>query len=151
MPRTKEQNRLSAKKSALKDPELTRRNQLRWRKENSDRFSATRKNWIEKNKEKVREAARRGTKRHNEKYPHKRRFYQGLRRARKLLATPPWVDLEELKRIHRDCPDGFTVDHIIPLQHSLVCGLHVPWNLQYLSPSENSRKKNRFDPSEWAI
>ena len=68
------------------------------------------------------------------------------RKAAKLQATPVWVDKKALKDFYiLATKRGLTVDHIIPLKHPQVCGLHVPWNLQLLSLSENSRKNNRFD------
>ena len=40
---------------------------------------------------------------------------------------------------------GFQFDHIIPIKHPNVSGLHVPWNLQLLTPEENVKKSNSFD------
>ena len=67
-------------------------------------------------------------------------------RASKLDLTPEWVDLEEIKIIYEDCPKGFHVDHIIPLQGNLATGLHTKHNLQYLEALENTTKKNIFEP-----
>lgn len=36
------------------------------------------------------------------------------------------------------------VDHIIPLQGENIRGKHELKNLQYLTPEENIRKKNKF-------
>lgn len=38
------------------------------------------------------------------------------------------------------------VDHIVPLIHPKVCGLHVWDNLQLLTSLQNRRKGNSFDP-----
>ena len=60
------------------------------------------------------------------------------------LCTPDWVDRAELVRIYRECPAGHHVDHIIPIRGRIdrrpVSGLHVPWNLQYLTASDNHAK-----------
>lgn len=66
--------------------------------------------------------------------------------------TPKWVDKKELLRIYAGCPPGMEVDHIIPLKglidHRPVCGLHVPWNLQYLTTEENRRKHCRVSEKD---
>ena len=81
-------------------------------------------------------------------YLAKRRHHEALRRARKLQATPKWLSkeqLEEIKTIYRDCPEGYHVDHIMPLKGVNSSGLHVPWNLQYLPGIVNKMKSNKVD------
>jgi hypothetical protein len=70
------------------------------------------------------------------------------RRARKLRATPLWANLEKIKEIYMSCPKGHHVDHVIPLVHSHVCGLHVESNLQVILAEENLRKSNSFS-GDW--
>ena len=51
-----------------------------------------------------------------------------------LIQEIQWLSEEKLQ-----------VDHIIPLRNKNVSGLHVPWNLQILSESDNITKSNFFD------
>lgn len=67
-----------------------------------------------------------------------------LYRARKLQAVPKWADLDRIKEIYNNCPTGFEVDHEVPLNGINVCGLHVEYNLQYLTVQNNRRKSNKF-------
>lgn len=62
--------------------------------------------------------------------------------------TPIWADLDKIREIYDNCPVGFHIDHIIPLNGVLVSGLHVPENLQYLLAEENFAKSNKFKISE---
>lgn len=66
------------------------------------------------------------------------------RRASLKQRTPKWADLEKIKSIYQERPEGFHVDHIIPLQGGKVSGLHVPENLQYLKAEDNIKKSNKF-------
>lgn len=60
-----------------------------------------------------------------------------------LWSIPMWADWDEIEKIYENCPKGYEVDHIIPLQSKYVCGLHTQDNLQYLTPRENRQKGNR--------
>jgi hypothetical protein len=70
-------------------------------------------------------------------------------------ATPKWQSKEELKRIYEDAKARSIttkiphhVDHIIPLKHKLVCGLHVTANLRVVPAVENLSKGNKCEADE---
>lgn len=76
------------------------------------------------------------------------------RRARKLNATPSWAnsffisEAYDLARL-RSKSTGFVwmVDHIVPLQSPLVCGLHCEHNLQVIPARDNRVKSNLAWPN----
>jgi len=65
-------------------------------------------------------------------------------------ATPPWITAEQVSEMHEiytTAPQGTHVDHIVPLSSPIVCGLHVPWNLQVLTEKQNLIKSNNYWPN----
>lgn len=87
-----------------------------------------------------------------------------MRRGRTRQATPLWMNsyqkaaiaaVYSLARIHRDSSGAdYHVDHVIPLvgvnlngEH-VVCGLHVPWNLQVVPQFMNDAKGNKVYVTE---
>jgi hypothetical protein len=64
------------------------------------------------------------------------------------LTEADWRKMDEMyflaKRLTKETGIRHEVDHIIPLNGEFVSGLHVPGNLQILTKSENSAKRNRY-------
>ena len=116
----------------------------KWYFNNKEQKQAYDKEYASQNREKRRLAS----KKNREKHPKRKRADTALRRAQRINATPKWVDRQALKQIYENCPDGCHVDHIIPLKGKDVCGLHVPWNLQYLNVEDNLRKSNHYSFGE---
>lgn len=75
------------------------------------------------------------------------------RKAHIKQATPIWVNKNKLYEIYKNRltlsnETGIIhhVDHIYPLRGELVCGLHVPENLQIITAAMNMEKSNKYTP-----
>jgi hypothetical protein len=78
-------------------------------------------------------------------------FHSSNRRAMKRMAIPSWANFKAIKDIYSKAKklsstgEIYHVDHIIPINSKLVCGLHVESNLQIIKASENLKKSNKFN------
>ena len=66
---------------------------------------------------------------------------QSKYRQKKYREIHPTADRNLIKEFYKNTPDGYEVDHIIPLSGG---GLHHQDNLQYLTKEENRRKSNKI-------
>ena len=128
--------RLENREHCLK---LRRENYAKHRQRERDRL----RQWKLSNPEKIGGWEKKNT----EKVRLTKRIAQNARRASQLTASPKWLTHTqqiEIKSIYAEAARvKLVVDHIIPLKSRIVCGLHVPWNLQLLSKSDNSIKSNK--------
>lgn len=142
-------SRAGAKYWAQRNPERKKANDKRWHAENKHLQPIYQAKWNEKNRERVLEMQRRWGRNN----PDVVRRKTARRNAAKLNATPRWADQEEIACIYNEAATltrltgiEHHVDHIVPLRSKLVCGLHVPDNLQILARQENLAKSNKQWP-----
>ena len=124
-----------------------------WSSKNKEKHKALQRSWEAKNKENRRIKQNNRRKERYRKAPHKICEYVSRRNAKKIKAMPSWLnedhkwmikEIYELSSLRSKATKvKHHVDHIVPLNGKNVCGLHVPWNLQVLTASENCAKGNK--------
>jgi hypothetical protein len=132
--------RISRRKRDRKNRDKKNAYQRKYAKEHRIQMSMYQKRYADKNREKIRALNRKSY--NSEKQKPKNNAKAAKRRALKLSATLAGYD-KQIVEIYKNCPPGYHVDHIMPLKGKNSCGLHVPWNLQYLPAIENLKKGNR--------
>ena len=139
----KERRKAIRKRYTETSLEVRRAYRQQYEAANPEKIAAKRKRYNDSN----REAVKARINRYFQANPHVRLAATNRRRAAKLNATPAWADHAAIREIYRQAEQsGLTVDHVIPLQGKLVCGLHVENNLQLLTRKANAEKGNKFEP-----
>jgi hypothetical protein len=73
------------------------------------------------------------------------------RRKKRDKSMPPWASKEKIlefytkaRQLSIETGVPHEVDHIVPSNHKLVCGLHCEFNLQVIPRTDNRQKNNKF-------
>lgn len=111
----------------------------------SGRSEKARQVLISKNPKKHSELAVARAKKCRNKNPDRYRLNQRIHQAKRRALGGHIEDKKEVLSVYINCPKDQEVDHILPLNNDRICGLHVSWNLQYLSRADNAVKNNNFD------
>lgn len=151
------QNREYRKKNKERMTNWEREYKKEYRKKNKDKMKKYRDEYRFKNKDKLTHQKKEYDKKYIQTPRGKviSRAKNAKRRAMQKQRTPIWVDsnhLEKIKEYYRIAQimmllfpkELYEVDHIVPLQGKEVSGLHVWWNLQVITKSENCKKSYKL-------
>ncbi len=146
----KERKSQSGKKHYESNKEYYASNTKKWREENYEKYLAYKKEYYDANREEI-------LYKKSEYKKANRDIINRInaeRRARKLNATPSWINkgcvgifYRERQWITEAIGKEYHVDHFYPLRGKKVCGLHVESNLRIISAYDNINKGNKFDES----
>ena len=136
-----------------KHPEISR---LQWlKRKGSIRYKEQRRKASEKYRKANKKKTNTAIAAWLSKNPDRHCAYQAMRRSKKAQAAPAWAnkffmeeayDLAKRRTALMTGGHKWHVDHIVPLQSNLVCGLHVHNNLQVIPWKTNISKGNRHWP-----
>jgi hypothetical protein len=135
--------KLANRRKYLKHKEKLLVSMKRYAEKNREKLKAYHAMWREMNKSYIKEQNSLYYSQNSSDYKAR----AGARKRRVRQATPKWLTKEQIHEIYlfyKNRPEGYHVDHIIPLNGENVSGLHIIGNLQYLPAKDNLSKSNKY-------
>lgn len=148
--------KLSCRRYNKQNTEKIRQIKQTYYQQNQDRYLEYSKEWYQQNRshkkqyngqyyQQNKEHLRQYAKEYRHQNPGQYALYNERRTRYLKDCRPKWADQKAINFFYECRPEGSHVDHIIPIIHPLICGLHVETNLQWLPAKVNLSKNNTFE------